>query len=123
MQPRDGVCAGTQLEAQRCVAVVVSPASRPSLSCAHPQEALFTFLASALDTGFDDVVAMLACLKAQGAARADCNRALSQMLWTAITHPSAPLLRPAVAASVSEADDVGAEITQSAGELWVYRCV
>jgi hypothetical protein len=70
-------------------------------------------LVQGLDRQFDDVVAMVAGLRSldRSSSRAqDYNQLLVDLVWDAQVHRRAPLFRPAVAAAVSEADDVGTEV-------------
>jgi hypothetical protein len=77
------------------------------------QRGFCTFLVETSDRLFDEVVATVAGLRAldRSVPRAhEYNVLLVDLVWALEVHRRAPLYRPAVAASVSEADDVGTEM-------------
>ena len=79
------------------------------------QSQFYAYLIDRTETLFDDVVAMTACIKAltDRTSRAfAANGHLVDLCWRVESHPRAPLFRPPVAASVSEADDIGTEVAQ-----------
>jgi hypothetical protein len=86
------------------------------------QKLFYEHLILQSDESFDDVVAMVACVKAlsdRNAKAYAANHLLVNLCWSLQVHRRAPLFRPAVAASVSEADDVGTEVAEGAWCLFV----